>query len=108
MFTSNSALHKVHTVVNSIKKGFIADGQNTALASSHYFSTTPRILLVEDTPIIQKVNLHFLAQLGCEAELAGNGQEAITKLKQDYSLILLDIDLPDISGLQVAKTSGGR
>ncbi len=68
------------------------------------FKIAPKVLLIEDTPIIQKINLVFLKLLGCEVELAQNGQEAIALSKKGYDLILSDIGLPDIDGREVIKS----
>lgn len=66
------------------------------------FIKAPKILLVEDTEIIQKVNLGFLDILGCKADLAKDGFEAIDMFVNGYDLILLDIGLPSKNG--VTKT----
>ncbi len=68
------------------------------------FKTAPKILLVEDDPLIQRINLVFLKLLGCKVDLAQNGQEATTMFKNGYDLILSDIGLPDIDGREVIKT----
>jgi|GEM_PF-1744147 len=60
---------------------------------------TPKILLIEDTEMIQKVHLAFLNQLGCLADLAKDGFEAMDKFSSDYDLILLDIGLPPRNGI---------
>ncbi len=67
------------------------------------FITAPKILLVEDEPIIQRIHTLFLEQLGAKVELAKNGAEALRLFPQDYDLILLDIGLPDMTGIEVAK-----
>lgn len=67
------------------------------------FITATKILLVEDDPIIQRVHTLFLQQLGAKVELAKNGAEALRLFSQDYDLIFLDIGLPDLSGIEVAR-----
>lgn len=64
-----------------------------------------RLLLVEDNLINQKVASVYLAELGQnKVDIASTGYEALALLNQyHYSLIFLDIDLPDISGLEVCK-----
>jgi len=67
------------------------------------FKYAPKILLIEDTPLIQRINLVYLKLLGCKVELAQNGQEAIAMFKNGYDLVLSDIGLPDIDGREVIK-----
>ena len=44
----------------------------------------------------------MLTSLGCYVDSAATGEEALIKLKQeDYDLILLDIGLPGINGIEV-------
>jgi len=62
------------------------------------------ILMVDDRP----ANLHALASvlepLGVPLEHAGSGEEALRcLLERDYSLILLDVRMPGLDGLQTAQ-----
>ncbi len=62
-----------------------------------------RILLAEDNRINQKVGLALLARLGYHADVAANGLEALNAtLKQAYDLVLLDIQMPEMDGLEAA------
>lgn len=63
----------------------------------------PKILLVEDELLVQKVHRFMLEKIGCEVELATNGFEALRKIDQTYDLIFMDIGLPDITGLDVTR-----
>jgi CheY-like chemotaxis protein len=61
-----------------------------------------RILLVEDNPLSQKVNNLLLNEMGFSVDIAADGQTALSKLaKQSYDLVLMDINLPDMNGLEV-------
>lgn len=63
-----------------------------------------RILVVEDDPIPQKVMQRQLAELGFTIDTASNGHTALKFLEQEhYSLVFMDIGLPDISGLEVTS-----
>ena len=58
-----------------------------------------KILLTEDKEINQLIVLGLLSESGFEIDIANNGKEAIDKCsKQNYSLILMDIEMPIMDG----------
>ena len=63
-----------------------------------------RILIIEDETAIQTILAELLTDAGYDVEVAGDGLEGITKFKeQEYSLVLLDIMMPKISGYAVCE-----
>lgn len=67
-----------------------------------------KVLVVEDNPAIQYIHQAMLAALNCQAEIASNAKEALEMAFNGHDLILLDIGLPDKSGLEVAMEIRGR
>ncbi|MFC1836506.1 response regulator, partial [Thermodesulfobacteriota bacterium] len=64
-----------------------------------------QVLLAEDDLLSQKMALWMLRKLGHETDLAENGSEAIEMGKvRDYDLILMDMHMPVVDGIQAAKT----
>ena len=63
-----------------------------------------RVLLVDDEPINQKVAEAILQKFGLETEVAGNGWEAVQMVQDgDYSLVLMDIQMPEMSGYEATE-----
>jgi PAS domain S-box-containing protein len=63
-----------------------------------------RVLLVEDDVINQEIALFLLKEVGLEADLATNGEQAIDLAAQNhYAAILMDLQLPGISGLEATR-----
>ncbi len=63
-----------------------------------------KILLVEDEPRMQQVVKDNLEIEGYEVDIAGDGQGGLQKLPENsYSLVLLDVMLPAMSGFDVCR-----
>lgn len=62
-----------------------------------------KILVVEDNPINQKIAKLFLESFGYTVDIAANGQEALEMANRDYALILMDIGLPDMDGIEITQ-----
>jgi len=67
--------------------------------------TAPRILLVEDEKDLAQVVCEILHTLPAEVIVARNGREAIRLIEseQPFDLVLLDLVLPQLSGLEVLR-----
>jgi signal transduction histidine kinase/DNA-binding response OmpR family regulator len=62
------------------------------------------ILLVEDNPINQLVAQQVLENWNAKVEFADNGLQAVEMLQQkDYSLVLMDLQMPVMNGYQATE-----
>jgi CheY-like chemotaxis protein len=62
------------------------------------------ILLAEDDEMIVKITSYYLTHNGHAVEIARNGNEAISRFKgKEYDLILMDIQMPEMDGLEAVK-----
>ncbi|WP_226664657.1 response regulator transcription factor [Microbulbifer aggregans] len=63
-----------------------------------------KILLVEDNPTLARQTGEFLEGHGWHMDFARTGQHGLKlALQEIYDLILLDLNLPDIDGLEVCR-----
>ncbi|MDN3550678.1 hybrid sensor histidine kinase/response regulator [Mucilaginibacter aquaedulcis] len=83
----------------------IADEQisNESYAEANLYkdkiNTSLSILVVDDNAMNQSLMKHLLTQWNATFDIAGNGNDAIAKLKtKQYDLVLMDIQMPGMDG----------
>lgn len=64
---------------------------------------TTRVLLVEDNAINQKVVTRMLERLGCEVDVAPDGDVGMEMARQPYALILMDCSMPRMDGCEATR-----
>lgn len=63
-----------------------------------------RVLIVEDNELNTFIVKRFLTNWGIDFEHASNGREALSCLAQnDFDLILMDLEMPEMNGYEAAK-----
>jgi CheY-like chemotaxis protein len=63
-----------------------------------------KILIAEDSSVIQNVAKKVLGFQGYDVFIAKNGKEVLQKLENEYfDIILMDINMPQMDGIECAK-----
>ena len=65
----------------------------------------PKALIVEDEAVTRTLLAQLLESLDCDVDLADDGEEALAcLLSHNYDVVLLDIILPKMSGIEVMES----
>ncbi len=87
-----------------LSDSIVADATLTEPASIEAGNETARILIVDDEPINIQALVNQLSLHNYSVTQATNGQEALDALEREtFSLILLDVMMPRMSGYEVAQ-----
>jgi PAS domain S-box-containing protein len=91
-------------VLNVLKGGAMqADSDRRPAAPTPTFPQS-RVLLVEDNPVNQKVAQRLLTKLGTSVATAGNGEEALERLRQGrFDIVLMDCQMPVMDGFTATR-----
>ncbi|MGH6671318.1 MAG: ATP-binding protein [Xanthobacteraceae bacterium] len=84
----------------------VAPAQATQEAPTRQILSPARglaILCVEDNPYGRVILNTILTELGHRADFTGSGEEAMEAVARGYDVVLMDITLPGISGLETAR-----
>lgn len=85
----------VHTVLSSAGM--------TSQTSSITSKKRGRILLVEDSPLYQRVQSEFFIEQGFEVVIEENGRAGLERLQaEDFDLVVTDIEMPEMNGWEFA------
>jgi len=62
-----------------------------------------KILCTEDNPYGRVILNTILTELGHRADFAGSGEEAVAAVPRGYDVVLMDVTLPGIDGLEATR-----
>jgi len=62
-----------------------------------------QVLIIDDEQAVQRVVERLMERLGYEVTLASNGTEGLERLHPGIDLVLLDVNMPGMSGFEVAQ-----
>ena len=89
--------------MNSLPSASVT-AENSIEAELRCLAVGTRILLVDDSDINLEVAQEILQQVGLDVDTAENGIEAVEKSRHtDYSLILMDVQMPQMDGLEATR-----
>ena len=87
-----------------VVEGIAAPLQRPSLQMPAEPTVPLRILVAEDHPINQRVTQRLLRHLGYDSDLARDGRQAVEAVEQRvYDLVLMDIQMPELDGLEAAR-----
>jgi PAS domain S-box-containing protein len=92
-----TALGKIKTTTKSLR-------QNKTFDPTLATRLPLKILVAEDNIINQKVSLRILQQFGYLADLAADGKQALEAMeRQKYDLVFMDVQMPEMDGLDATR-----
>ncbi len=105
---SQEGAGSVFTVALPLKKGDVKKIKTEEINDIHSLPLDllhgKRILLAEDNRNNQVLATKILSDVGCQVEIAETGKEAIDQIKnKEFDAILMDIQMPELDGLQATK-----
>lgn len=65
-----------------------------------------KVLIAEDTPMLQEMISEYMDSLGFDFDIASNGQEAVNLAEAkdgQYDICLMDVDMPVMDGCEATK-----
>lgn len=99
------------TIVVSFRTAAVRHEEKEQKAEQEADISGSRILLAEDNDLNAEIATYLLSELGCLVERACDGAECVAMLEQSapgyYALILMDVQMPNMNGLQATEAVRG-
>jgi len=110
----------VKRLYESLSKAFVENGASSQLVvldDKHKskretalipmdFGFTPRVLVVDDNIINQKIATSMLLKQGCHVDVDDNGKAALHRIKTSttpYDIIFMDVQMPQMNGYETSS-----
>ena len=93
------------SLLGRLRPGLVVVPSADAAETPQVPVTTPlRLLLAEDNGVNQQVAVAMLARLGHRTDVANDGGEAVSMVERgNYDLVLMDMQMPNVDGLQATR-----
>lgn len=92
----------------------ISDARQTPTSEDHAVNAAqraqaaPRVLIVDDNSANRKVALRLMQKMALEAKAVTNAEQAIEACRQhQYSIILMDCEMPGVDGIEATRVIRG-
>jgi CheY-like chemotaxis protein len=101
----NAVLDRVHELSQTIpKEKTPIESVVQSVEEKHAYVQHKKLLLVEDNPISQNLELKILREVGYDVEAVSTGHAAIEAIKTGaYNLALMDVEMTDMDGITATK-----
>ena len=80
------------------------DKNSSEEKEEHFLKSSPRILVVDDSPMVRNVLRRELQQMGAKVTEAFDGLNALeTAICEDFDLVITDIEMPRMDGFSLCE-----
>jgi CheY-like chemotaxis protein len=95
----------ISRVLSGGKKNILEDNQMDQTLRGDFAAEFPlRILIAEDDPFNQQLEVAILNKLGYQPQIAANGKEVLEIVSAaHFDLILMDVQMPEMDGLEATR-----
>ena len=101
---SSDKIEKIDSAAIPEPKTLVEPIENNMQSFPRTTMSKKRLLLVEDNPISQRVELKLLRETGYSVDPVSNAYDAIAAIKSNaFNLVLMDIEMEDIDGIEATK-----
>ncbi|HEY0591315.1 MAG TPA: response regulator, partial [Thermoanaerobaculia bacterium] len=102
--TRESALFDAIAAATTQRSADVFCADTTGSGEARPVDASVRILVAEDHPVNQRLALRQLEKLGFGADVAANGRAAVEAVqKKRYDLILMDLSMPEMDGMEATR-----